>query len=593
MELLKKVGGVYLPLASRYKRDIFLTMLFFGVSTLLNSTTTPLLIKSIMDTVASGIETPNVMQSLTTLFALLVLSRMVTMVSYRIGDAFTTKFQVNTMHDISVFSFKHLSRHSYEFFSHQFTGSLVSNTNKLVRSFEQIADFFTYNLFSEGSRLIISTCVLFYFSVVLGFIFIGLLGAYFIIYTYMVPTKIEIDEARNAAESRTTGTLADSITNILSIKMFAQTTSEWAHFGRVVGNERTNRMKSWNYSNRMHTYQRLLLVIFELAAIGAALYLWSVGSITAGTIVLLQIYLISATDIVFNLSRNFTRTLGAFSDAAVMVDILNTPESVADPKYPEIPQMTVGKIEIRDMSFAYTDSSKVFSKFNLTIPAGQKVGLVGHSGSGKTTITKLLLRFVDVQSGSICIDGQDIRNVAQDDLRAAIAYVPQEPLLFHRTIAENIAYGKHGATSNEIEQVAARAHAHDFISRLPQGYDTLVGERGVRLSGGERQRVAIARAMIKNAPILMLDEATSALDSMSEKYIAEAFDEAMQGRTTIVIAHRLSTIQKMDRIIVFAHGKIVEDGTHADLLAKNGTYAELWQQQAGGFIADETDSASV
>ena len=209
---------------------------------------------------------------------------------------------------------------------------------------------------------------------------------------------------------------------------------------------------------------------------------------------------------------------------------------------------------------------------------------MGPSGAGKTTITKLLLRFADVQQGPIIIDGQDIRKITQDDLRSNISYISQEPILFHRSIRDNIAYSKPNATEEEIFEVARKAHAHDFIEKLPKSYDTLVGERGVKLSGGERQRVAIARAMLKDSPILLLDEATSSLDSISESYIQDAFNELMKGKTTIVIAHRLSTVQKMDKIIVLDNGKIVEEGTHQELLAKNGFYSDLWNHQTGGFL---------
>jgi ATP-binding cassette subfamily B protein len=226
----------------------------------------------------------------------------------------------------------------------------------------------------------------------------------------------------------------------------------------------------------------------------------------------------------------------------------------------------------------------LFNKFSLSVKSGEKIGLVGHSGSGKTTITKLLLRFMDVQSGEILIDGQDISKIKQDDLRRNISYVPQDPILFHRSLRENIAYGKSDASQEEIVAASKAANAHDFITSLPEGYDTLVGERGIKLSGGERQRVAIARAMLKDAPILILDEATSALDSISERHIQEAFERLMKGRTTLAIAHRLSTIQKMDRIVVFSNGKISEQGTHSELTKNSGVYAELWQEQSSGFI---------
>src|SRR3989344_4515244 len=246
-----------------------------------------------------------------------------------------------------------------------------------------------------------------------------------------------------------------------------------------------------------------------------------------------------------------------------------------------------GKIEVVQSIFTFLILSiilYIFNKFNLDIKSGERVGIVGHSGAGKSTITSLILRFMDVSDGRIIIDGQDIRNVTQDDLRSVISYVPQESILFHRTIRENIAYGKQNSTEEKIISAARKAHASEFISQLSKGYDTFVGERGVKLSGGERQRIAIARAMLKNAPILVLDEATSSLDSVSESYIQDAFNELMKGKTTIVIAHRLSTIQKMDRIIVLDKGQIVEEGTHKELLEKNGMYANLWNHQTGGFL---------
>jgi len=278
-----------------------------------------------------------------------------------------------------------------------------------------------------------------------------------------------------------------------------------------------------------------------------------------------------------------------FMNASPMAEILSQPIEITDSPDAKPLRVARGEIELRDVAFRYADAKQtdsVFEGLNLTIKAGQKIGLVGHSGGGKSTLTRLLLRFDDISDGSITIDGQDIREITQTSLREAISYVPQEPLLFHRSIRENIAYGSPDASQQKIKKAARQAYADDFIGKLPEQYETVVGERGVKLSGGQRQRIAIDRAILKDAPILVLDEATSALDSESEKAVQKALWELMDNKTAVVIAHRLSTIQKMDRILVLNDGRIVEDGTQDELLASKGTYAKLWAHQSGGFIEE-------
>ena len=416
-----------------------------------------------------------------------------------------------------------------------------------------------------------------------------LLAAVYLLTTILISEPIRrIAKRWAAAESKQTGFLADAITNVMTIKSYAHGTYERQRFHGATARTREHAFRfAKKHQVQMNAFGiigRSISSVALVLAIVSVVYFHSDVSV----VFLIVSYTANIADHLFRFGNDSMRAYNrGFGDAYDMAQILSEVPEVLDPEKPEPSTIYRGEIDFRGVTFTHGGAEHpLFDNLNLVINPGEKIGLVGHSGSGKTSFTRLLMRFSDIEGGEICIDGQNIAKITQDDLHAAIAFVPQEPMLFHRTLAENIAYGKLGASDEEIKRTAEMANAIEFINELPSGYDTLVGERGVKLSGGQRQRVAIARAMLKDAPILVLDEATSALDSESEGLIQEALWKLMEGRTTIAIAHRLSTIQHMDRIVVLDHGHIVEEGTHKTLLANGGIYAKLWARQSGGFIEE-------
>ncbi len=508
---------------------------------------------------------------------------------WRVAILLIWKLEMSVLRDIHQRIFNHLMRQSSSFHANRFGGSLVSQANKLGGAYVRLVDTivfqnsgllfsFVYTLIILGPRSPFAVLLLFSFSVL------------FMVIAVKATKQIRDLNAKEAAASnRQTGYLADAVTNVMAIKSFAGSWFEKKRFAGV-----TDETYAATDNVMRASIKRDILFSSTTSSISIVALIAAVVSVVSFNADIATVYLIvTYTGVItqelwtFSQStlRNYNRAIG---DAQEMTYILSLSPEVRDPKQPEKIRMHRGSVKFNDVKFGFSDASGelLFDGLNLSIKPGEKIGLVGHSGGGKTTITKLLMRFMDIQDGNITIDGQDITRVTQDDLRSVIAYVPQEPLLFHRSLFENISYGAPGASRRQVEAIAKLAHAHEFIESLPNGYNTLVGERGVKLSGGQRQRVAIARAMIKNAPILLLDEATSALDSESEALIQEALWRLMEGRTAIVIAHRLSTIQKMDRILVMDKGKIAEQGTHKELIRQNGIYAGLWERQSGGFIEE-------
>jgi ATP-binding cassette, subfamily B, bacterial len=343
------------------------------------------------------------------------------------------------------------------------------------------------------------------------------------------------------------------------------------------------RYATWNRSVNSQTLQTAVLLVLEIVIMYFAIGAWSRGELTIGDFALIQAVIVQLWSVIWNIIGVFKDMSEALADAQEGVDLLNMPYDIVDVPGAKKLKVTEGAVIFDRVQFNYNETREVLKDFSLAVKPREKIALVGPSGAGKSTVVKILLRYYDLTGGKILVDGQDISKVTQESLRASIAMVPQDPLLFHRSLMDNIRYGKRNATDKEVYEAAKKAHCHEFISALSDGYNTFVGERGIKLSGGERQRVAIARAILKNAPILVLDEATSSLDSESEQLIHEALHELMRDKTVIVIAHRLSTIMEMDRIVVVQEGRIVDSGTHQELLKRVGTYKKLWEIQAGGF----------
>ncbi len=494
-------------------------------------------------------------------------------------------FSVNVVRRLRNFAFQAVEKNSPTFFANTFAGSLVTKSRRFVYAFDTMFGIFIFEFLPILVSLTGVFVILSQESKIISASFFGLTILYVSTVSFFIKKKMKYDIAEAEQDSSISGRLADVFGNILAVKFFSARGREIESFGKYVDEGALRSKRASYFGGKIDLMQSIFSILIQGSLLSIAVYLWGKGEISAGTVVLVQTYMVMITVRLWDLSNALTKFMKGASDMKEMIDIFEKVPDILDPKHPEVCKIKEGRILFENVSFKYELGDGVLSNFNLEVKPGERVGIVGHSGAGKTTITRLLLRFNDVTNGSIYIDGQDIRSITQDDLRGAISYVPQEPILFHRPIKENINYGRPEATMEEIIDVAKKAHADEFISKLPQGYDTLVGERGVKLSGGERQRVAIARAMLKNSPILILDEATSSLDSVSEHYIQEALNELMKGKTVLIVAHRLSTVQKMDRIIVLDKGEIAEEGTHKELLAKGGFYANLWNHQTGGFLS--------
>lgn len=590
--LAKQTFRFYWRHVRRFPKLYLPSSIILPINTLINNFIPPLLLATVLNKLSRHEYTPHhVWHDFGGILILyLALSLVGGTLLWRVFDMFYWRLEGRVEKSINEEVFEHLVNQTADFHANNFGGSLVSATSKLGNSYVRLADTTLFQVIPLFIGLIFVSCVMVFRSPLYTLLLL-IFSISYILISFRVSRKVRERGAEVAsAESAQTGTLADAITNVMAIKSFAGEQAENQRFDKATRNTYNKLL------GMMFAFQRQQIALSGvtgvMSTIALAVAVTSVVSFGANLATAFLIFNYTSTIVsqLFTFSNNALRNFNrSFGDAADMIEILAHQPEVRDPENPEKVHIDRGDIRFKDVTFKHDGADDaLFKELNVHIKPGEKVGLVGHSGSGKTTLTRLLLRFSDIQGGTISIDDQDIARISQNDLRRHIAYVPQEPLLFHRSISENIAYGNADASQETIEAVAKMAHAHDFIAGLPQGYDTLVGERGVKLSGGQRQRIVIARAMLKNAPILALDEATSALDSESELLIQDSLWKLMEGRTAIVIAHRLSTIQKMDRIIVMDDGRIVEEGSHKELIAKkNGTYAKLWAHQSGGFIEDD------
>lgn len=502
----------------------------------------------------------------------------------RISGFSLSYFESATMAGLREQAFNYMIGNAHSFFANNFSGSLTRKISKYAYAFEKLTD----RMIAEGLPLIVrgvGTVVAIYtlmpkYSYILGvFVIIFLVTA--LVYTRY---KLKYDIAAALADTKTTGVLSDAITNHPSIQIFSGHSFEEERTKEIVDKQRKATFLNWCLWEGLGAIQSFYSIGIEFIIFWVAINDWKLSLVSLPFIILLQSYTFRLIENLWSFASIVRTFYDSFADAQEMALILNTTYEIMDGDI-KLNKTLTGEVKFENVTYIYKNNeNKVLDNFNLEIPAGQKIAIVGSSGAGKTTFVRLLMRLFNLTSGKIFIDNININDLTQEDLRNQISFVPQEPSLFHRTLMDNIRYGKRNATDEEVLEAAHLAHCDDFIDKLPQGYDTYVGERGIKLSGGERQRVAIARAILKNSPILILDEATSSLDSHSESLIQDALAKLIKGKTTIVIAHRLSTIRQMDRIIVIENGKIIEDDTHEKLLnKKEGLYKKLWDLQAGGF----------
>jgi ATP-binding cassette, subfamily B, bacterial len=512
---------------------------------------------------------------------------------WRIGIHCLNRLDGRGIESLYIIGMDELLAKDAAFFHDNFAGSLTKRVLSFASRFEDFADSLAFDVVSSVVPLAFASVVLWRFDPLLVAGLIGLIVVTSAGVAPLISRRQRLVDQREEAIARVSGHVADSLANMDTIRAFAAEDREAAEHRSRVAEQRRKSLLSWDYSNlRIDALVAPMSVLTNVFGLLVAIALGA-GSHGIEAIIVAFTYYSNATQIMFQFNQIYRQLESSLTEAAQFTELLLTPPTVLDPAVPEPLRPAASDVRFENVGFAHAGGQPLFTGLDLTVPSGTKLGLVGRSGGGKSTLTRLLLRMMDVDQGQILIGGQDISRLRQADLRSLIAYVPQDPAMFHRTLRDNIAFARPDATDAEIRQAAQAAHVTEFADALPDGFATMVGERGVKLSGGQRQRVALARAILRDAPVLLLDEATSALDSESEILIQRALWRLMENRTALVVAHRLSTVARMDQLVVLDHGQIVEKGTHQVLLRLNGTYARLWQHQSGGFLDDVMETPAT
>ena len=508
---------------------------------------------------------------------------------WRLTTILLTRVEIRGLEALYIETMDELLAKDLTFFQNNYAGSLTKRALGFARRFEDVFDVVVFQISTSMLPLIFVSVVLWQYSPWLIVVLLGMLGLTVALLLPRVRQRRALVDVRETASNVLAGHLADSISNAEAVRAFAREQHEARIHEKNVRDYGAKTLISWDYQNfKVDMITSPMYVATNILGLVTALATRKAGADNLQAVFLTFSYYATATRVMWEFNRIYRNLEGALTDAAQFADLLLDPPVVQDATEPTAFTPRDSGIELRDVRFRYSPSQPLlFDRLSLSVPAGTRIGLVGRSGGGKTSLTRLLLRFSDIESGTITIGGVPIDAVAQSELRRMIAYVPQDPSMFHRSVADNIRVGRPEATDAEVHRAAELAHAAEFISGLTHGYETMVGERGVKLSGGQRQRVAIARAILKDAPILLLDEATSSLDSESEASIQDALLTLLEGRTALVIAHRLSTVRRMDELIIMDRGQIVERGSHDQLLTRGGIYAALWAHQSGGFLGDD------